>query len=70
MPTALLLVPAYGRRYSSKQDAEKDWKEGRDFKIYNGPYTSIRDSKKLHELADLVLIYHGDSNDLTNFMSV
>jgi hypothetical protein len=41
------LVPAYGRRYPSAAAAEKDWLDGLDFKIYGGPYTSIRDRDHL-----------------------
>lgn len=38
------LVPAYGRDYINKDDALKDWNDGKDFKISGGgPYCSIRD---------------------------
>jgi hypothetical protein len=38
MPEVLHLIGAYGR------DATlTDWEEGKDFKIYEGPYTSKRD---------------------------
>jgi hypothetical protein len=35
--------PAYGRVYMTKEQALQDWKDGRDFKIVNGPYCSCRD---------------------------
>lgn len=45
----LTLVPAYGRDYQTAEAVQKDWKEGKDFRIadissrWNGSYTSIRD---------------------------
>jgi hypothetical protein len=41
------LLPAYGRVYLTPEDAVKDWMAGRDFKIINGPYCSVRDSTNL-----------------------
>ena len=43
----LLIVPAYGRSYTTIEAALADWRAGRDFKIPNGPYLSIRDTKHL-----------------------
>ena len=39
----LVLMPAYGRTYKSKEEVIKDLKGGKDFQIHNGPYWSIRD---------------------------
>ena len=39
----LVVMPAYGRSYSTSEQAIADWKSGKDFKIVNGPYCSIRD---------------------------
>ena len=39
----MFLRPAYGRSYQSQQAAVKDWNNGADFKIINGPYCSSRD---------------------------
>ena len=36
-------VPAYGRTYTSKIDLVKDWIDGKDFRMENGSYFSIRD---------------------------
>jgi hypothetical protein len=44
----LMLLPAYGRKYSTKESAVYDWKAGKDFKIVNGPYCSIRDVGQLN----------------------
>ena len=49
----LTVVPAYGRDYKNKKEVEKDWVDGKDFRIesighrYNGSYTSIRDEASL-----------------------
>lgn len=44
---SLHIKPAYGRKYSSPEEAVAAWKDGRDFKIIRGPYLSIRDSDQL-----------------------
>ena len=44
----VVLVPAYGRTYKTSQEATQAWKLGKDFKIPNGPYCSIRDLNKLN----------------------
>lgn len=38
-----LAQAAYGRGYECQTDAMLDWEAGKDFKIINGPYFSIRD---------------------------
>lgn len=41
-PTVLL--PAYGRKYESAEEAKKDWDNGKDFLAYTiGGYCSKRD---------------------------
>ena len=55
---AILLLPAYGRYYSSEKDMVKDWQNGVDFKVLNGPYCSIRDldtMKRMYWAEDIVL---------------
>jgi hypothetical protein len=39
----LMIMPAYGRQYKTSQEAKADWETGKDFKIVNGPYLSVRD---------------------------
>lgn len=39
----MILIPAYGRRYKDIQDAIQAWESGVDFRIFGGPYCSIRD---------------------------
>lgn len=43
----LVVMPAYGRSYKSREEVTEAWKSGKDFKIVNGPYCSIRDIAKL-----------------------
>jgi hypothetical protein len=43
----LELIPAYGRVYLTKEDAVNEWMAGRDFKVINGPYCSVRDATNL-----------------------
>ncbi len=51
---AIALIPAYGRTFKNADAAKNDWHSGRDWKIYGGPYTSVRDAEKL--LAEYVVI--------------
>lgn len=53
----VVLVPAYGRKYKNKDAVMVDWYAGKDFKIDNGPYTSIRDISYLKETSSGVYIY-------------
>ena len=46
-PESIVLRPAYGRKYATAQEAIKDWEAGKDFKMFNGRYCSIRDKKDL-----------------------
>lgn len=39
----LRAVPAYGRSYKSRIELVKDWIDGKDFRMENGSYFSIRD---------------------------
>ena len=43
----VVIVAAYGRKYSTKEAALKDWNAGKDFRVFDGPYCSIRDLPKL-----------------------
>lgn len=43
----LFIIPAYGRRYETEEALRKDWEDGKDFKILNGPYLSIRDQDQI-----------------------
>ena len=43
VPSVVYLEAAYGRSYATAEAAISAWKKGKDFKIINGPYCSIRD---------------------------
>jgi len=45
----LMIMPAYGRQYKTSEQAKTDWNAGKDFKIVNGPYLSIRDVNSLKD---------------------
>ena len=45
----LMIMPAYGRHYKTSEEAKADWNAGKDFKIVNGPYLSIRDANYLKD---------------------
>lgn len=49
VPMALNVTPAYGRHYQSASEALTAWEDGKDFKIKQGPYCSIRDTKFIKE---------------------
>ena len=43
----LVVMPAYGRQYNSRDEVVRAWKSGSDFKVVGGPYCSVRDVAKL-----------------------
>ena len=54
----LFLTAAYGRKYASREQAVADWQAGKDFKIDNGPYCSIRDIELMRkEFCNIYIIY-------------
>lgn len=42
-----LTVASYVAKPETWEEVEALWNDGKDFKIYNGPYTSIRDKLKM-----------------------
>lgn len=56
MAQRITLVAAYGRVYSTKEEALNAWRCGKDFKILNGPYCSNRDIHHLLRMNDEVCI--------------
>lgn len=60
MAHQVILTPAYGRKYHSEADVRLDWLNGKDFKIQNGPYCSIRDINALRMTNTHVLIKFSD----------
>lgn len=55
----IVLVPAYGRFYTSKKAVLTDWEKGLDFKIEAGPYTSIRDKESLEKEFGTIIFKYG-----------
>lgn len=52
---------AYGAVYNSIQQVDKDWEDGVDFHIINGPYFSVRDTNKLVDMGfDSMLLRIGN----------
>lgn len=54
MASRITLIGAYGRTYTNTDAMFKDWRDGKDFKICNGPYCSIRDISIMLRLNDTV----------------
>ena len=61
-----VLLPAYGRKYKTKAAALEHWREGKDFVIINGAYTSIRDKALLDERFSKVVIYWSPNSTQTS----
>lgn len=58
----LALLPAYGRSYETLEAMEQDWNDGKDFKILNGPYCSIRDMQRMKDMGhDIALVWAFES---------
>jgi len=60
----LILVPAYGHKYDSKEAMIKGWVTGKDFRIITGSYCSIRDISRLKNKSTVITI----SQDLFNYV--
>jgi len=53
-------VPAYGRTYETESAMLDDWRDGKDFRLVDGAYFSIRDVDALvHSLHIDVLMIEG-----------
>lgn len=59
MLNSLILKGAYGRKYATKALMIADWKTGKDFKIENGQYISIREIKYVSPLDTIYLSFEG-----------
>lgn len=58
--TPIVLRPAYGRKYATREQALEAWVAGKDFKIYAGPYCSIRDYAAMQQQFCNIYIAYGD----------
>lgn len=54
------LIPAYGRKYKSMKEAMVDWKDGKDFQVFNGPMCSIRNLDLMINDFDRVILVVND----------
>jgi hypothetical protein len=61
----MILTPAYGRSYPTIKAALEDWAEGKDFKIWSGPYCSIRDIEFLKKDFSIIEIWNNLSGSET-----
>jgi hypothetical protein len=50
---------AYGRMYKCQADAMRDWNQGKDFKLVEGPYFSKRDFDSMLNDCKFELAYNG-----------
>ena len=55
LSSPIILLPAYGRTYATREAMLKDWQAGKDFRLFpQGCYTSIRDVEDLKANASSV----------------
>ena len=56
----LYLTPAPWRQYTNvnKESVLNDWKTGKDFKVVDGPYCSIRDLHYMRENFNKIFIVY------------
>ena len=53
----MIIKPAYGLNYKTKEACLLAWLGGKDFKLVNGPYCSIRDIEYMKADFDTIEIY-------------
>lgn len=54
----LILMPAYGRRYKTNDQALADWNAGKDFRVVGGSsYCSIRDVSHMARIHNNVILH-------------
>jgi hypothetical protein len=58
----VILKPGYGKSYGSEAECLLDWMAGKDFKMVNGPYCSIRDLEYLKADFETLEIYWFNKN--------
>lgn len=70
MPQLLELTLAYNRTVNDMDALARAWEGGKDFKIKNGPYTSIRDMPLLQKDYDTIVIRALDKTRSSVFSKV
>ena len=63
----MTLIGAYGRNYGTRTEAGRDWVQGKDFQILNGPYCSIRDLEVMKDYGVPIEIHIANGKPLTVF---
>lgn len=70
----LIISPASYTKPSPRtwEEVMSNWTNGKDFKIHNGPYCSIRDLKLLKDLCHHLVVKYRDSqgNLITGYISL
>lgn len=62
MANPILAHGAYGKHYKTKAELLKAWEDGADFKIWGGPYMSIRDLDYMMEIHGRIILSYGNDN--------
>lgn len=62
MANPLFIHGAYGRHYNTKEELLKAWEGGSDFKVWGGPYCSIRDLDYIMENHGRIILSYGNDN--------
>jgi hypothetical protein len=62
--SAIYLVAAYGRYYTTKDQVLQDWMAGKDFKIHGGPYCSVRDLEAMRSSFCTIYLCYGSDKVL------
>lgn len=65
----IVLLPAYGRQYDTLDEAEADWVGGKDFRILNGPYCSLRDVQLLKDMGHEIVLKAGKNLELSKILT-
>lgn len=60
MHLTLACYSKWAKACTTKEQLAQAWHEGADFKIYGGPYTSVRDREELAKDTDGVVLCHKD----------
>lgn len=64
LPDKMILIPAYARTYTSKEQVLQAWNEGKDFQSMTGSYTSKTESNMLKNMGyDTIQIRYGKRNE-------
>jgi len=60
----LFVGSAYGRIYPFRHQVLEAWRGGKDFKIVNGPYMSVRDTGLIKDEGYDQVVFKGSFGDM------